>query len=174
MRRHLCQKERSVQKLQGYRNNSWTHWRDWPNLEVLKQLIMIIIKHWVKKNNQRVHGEIKNQGGERGEWENSFFLFFGHTRSIWKFRLELQLPAHTTATATADLSHHHSLTHWARPGIKPASSWKLVGFLTYWATAGTPIKILYRRMLANLCRKNNRNFKIIVIINVIINSGKYH
>ena len=34
-------------------------------------------------------------------------------------------------------SHTRSLTHWTRPGIKPASSWILVGFLTHWATIGT-------------------------------------
>ena len=31
-----------------------------------------------------------------------------------------------------------SLTHWAGPGIKPASSWILVGFTNLWATTGTP------------------------------------
>ena len=31
-----------------------------------------------------------------------------------------------------------SLTHWVRPGIKPASSWMLVGFINHWATTGTP------------------------------------
>ena len=31
-----------------------------------------------------------------------------------------------------------SLTHWVRPGIKPASSWFLVGFVNCWATKGTP------------------------------------
>ena len=52
---------------------------------------------------------------------------------------ELQLPAYATATATQDPSHicdlYHSsrcesLTHWARPGIEPESSWILVGFVT--------------------------------------------
>ena len=62
--------------------------------------------------------------------------------------LELQLPACATATATPDPSHicdlHHtahgnrSLTHWAKPGIELTSSWTLVGFLTHWATMGTP------------------------------------
>ena len=37
--------------------------------------------------------------------------------------------AYATATAT-----QNCLMHWARPGIKPASSWTLVGFLTSWAT----------------------------------------
>ena len=33
-----------------------------------------------------------------------------------------------------------SLTHWVRPGIKPATSWFLVGFANHCATMGTPIK----------------------------------
>ena len=61
---------------------------------------------------------------------------------------ELQLPAYTTATATPDLScvrantiahvNAGSLTHWVRPGIEPAFSWIIVGFITHWATRGTP------------------------------------
>ena len=61
---------------------------------------------------------------------------------------ELQLLAYTTAIAMWDLSHvcdlQHSsgntrpLTHWAKPGIKPASSWILVGFVNCWATKRTP------------------------------------
>ena len=44
-------------------------------------------------------------------------------------------PSATYATAC---SNARSLTHWGRPGIKPASSWTLVGFLTRWTTTGTP------------------------------------
>ena len=44
--------------------------------------------------------------------------------------------------AAAGLCHSHSnvgsLTQWARPGIGPASSWILVGFITHWATMETP------------------------------------
>ena len=53
---------------------------------------------------------------------------------------ELQPLAYTIAAATPDLSliydlHHSSgntrfLTHWARSGIQPLSSWILVGFTT--------------------------------------------
>ena len=60
---------------------------------------------------------------------------------------ELQLPAYTTATATQDPncvcslhtahSNARSLTHWAGPGIKYASSWILVAFVTCWAPMGT-------------------------------------
>ena len=63
--------------------------------------------------------------------------------------LELELPAYATATAMLDLSHIYNplqfvamlnpLTYWAKPGIKPTSSWILVGFLTHWATRGTPV-----------------------------------
>ena len=31
-----------------------------------------------------------------------------------------------------------SLTHWARPRIKPTSSWILVRFVNHWAMMGTP------------------------------------
>ena len=53
---------------------------------------------------------------------------------------EIQLPAYTTAMAMPDpnyfcnLHDSHSnaryLTHWAGPGIEPASSWILVGIVT--------------------------------------------
>ena len=33
-------------------------------------------------------------------------------------------------TATYTIAHTRSLTHWMRPGIKPASSWVLAGFVT--------------------------------------------
>ena len=35
----------------------------------------------------------------------------------------------TSATDTSAHSNARSLTHWVRPGIKPASSWILVGFI---------------------------------------------
>ena len=47
----------------------------------------------------------------------------------------------TSATCTTAHSNTGSLTHWARPGIEPASSWFLVDFVNLWATKGTP-KIL--------------------------------
>ena len=31
-----------------------------------------------------------------------------------------------------------SFTHWSRPGIEPASSWILVGFINHWAMTRTP------------------------------------
>ena len=65
---------------------------------------------------------------------------------------ELHLPVCVTATAMPDLGciciphrslwNHQilntgSLTHWISPGMKPIL-WILVGFLTRWATMGTP------------------------------------
>ena len=75
----------------------------------------------------------------------SFFSFLGpHLQHMEVPRLgvksELQVSAYTTATATSDLScicdlHYSSRqcrspTHWARPGIEPASSWILVRFVS--------------------------------------------
>ena len=55
-------------------------------------------------------------------------------------KLELQLLAYATATATADLSRVWTYTtahsnagssnHWVRPGIEPATLWFLVGFVS--------------------------------------------
>ena len=44
------------------------------------------------------------------------------------------------ASATYTTAHGNagSLTHLARPGIKPATSWFLVGFINHCATMGTP------------------------------------
>ena len=63
-------------------------------------------------------------------------------------KLELQLPAYSTSTATWNLSliwayttadsNARFLTLWAKPGIEPASSWILFSFITHWAIMGTP------------------------------------
>ena len=49
-------------------------------------------------------------------------------------KLELQLPACTTVTATSVTyttvhGNTRSLTHWLRPGIEPTTSWFLVGLV---------------------------------------------
>ena len=70
-----------------------------------------------------------------------FFLFLGpHLRHVEVPRLgvesELQLPASAKATASQDPSHVCDLQHSSQqlqipdPGIKPASSWILVGFVS--------------------------------------------
>ena len=46
-------------------------------------------------------------------------------------------------TYTTAQGNDGSLTHWARPGIEPASSWTLVRFLTHWATMGTPVIVYF-------------------------------
>ena len=44
------------------------------------------------------------------------------------------------ASSTYTTAHGNagSLTHWARPGIEPVSSWMLVRFANLWARTGTP------------------------------------
>ena len=44
-----------------------------------------------------------------------------------------------SANYTAAHGNTGFLTHWARPGIAPKSSWIPVWFITYWTTTGTPI-----------------------------------
>ena len=74
-----------------------------------------------------------------------FFSFLG--LHLWHMEVprpgvewELQLPGYTIATATQDpsscatyttaQSNARSLTHWARPGMEPATSWFPVGFVS--------------------------------------------
>ena len=44
-------------------------------------------------------------------------------------------------------SNAWSLTKWARPGIKPKSSWILVGFVNCWAMTGTLKRVLFFKNL---------------------------
>ena len=44
----------------------------------------------------------------------------------------------TAATYTTAHGDTESLTHWSRPGIKPETSWFLVGFVNHCTTMGTP------------------------------------
>ena len=90
--------------------------------------------------------------------EHLFFCFLGlHLRHMEAPKLgvesELQLPAYTRVTATPDPNHvcdlHHSsrnarsLTHWAKPGIKPETSWFIVVICFYCTTMGTAFFLIY-------------------------------
>ena len=44
-----------------------------------------------------------------------------------------------------------SITHWARPGIKPASSRILVRFINCWATKGTPELFSNKNKFLKIC-----------------------
>ena len=109
---------------------------------------------------------------------HSFFFFSFLGWHLWYIeisrlggKLELQLQAYATATAMPDpwaksatyttaQGNSGSFTHWRRPGIQPASSRMLVGYLTGWATTETPQRIFGRCLscarswewLTNTCR----------------------
>ena len=54
-------------------------------------------------------------------------------------KLELQLPAYTTAKATGDPNHICDLhCSSGQCQTEPTPSWILVGFITHWDTTGTP------------------------------------
>ena len=58
------------------------------------------------------------------------FVFLGpHPRHTEVARLGVELELQLLAYATAH-GNARSLTHWSRPGIEPASSWMVVGFVT--------------------------------------------
>ena len=56
------------------------------------------------------------------------------------------------ASVTYTTAHDNagSLTHWARPGIRPASLWILVGSINHWATMRTPRSPISESYMASL------------------------
>jgi len=60
------------------------------------------------------------------------------------------------ASATYTTAHGNagSLTHWARAGTKPATSWFLVGFVNHCATTGTPHVSFLSRVLSRYMPKS--------------------
>ena len=84
----------------------------------------------------------------------SFFFFFFFFRALGPSAVYISSQARGGIRAVATGQSHSqlassvtyvaaqgnagSLTHWARLGIKPASSWILVGFLNPWATMEIP------------------------------------
>ena len=93
------------------------------------------------------------------------FLFFigPHLRHMevprLGVKLELQLSAYATDTAMPDPRHIGDIcpSLWqcrilnplSEARDQPASSWILVGFLTHWATTGTPIILFFKLPLCN-------------------------
>ena len=74
-----------------------------------------------------------------------FFSFFlGPHLGIWKFSGQGLNQTYYCQIRPASSNHStacintRSLTHWARPGMEPISSWTLVELFTSWATVGTP------------------------------------
>ena len=68
------------------------------------------------------------------------FILFHYSYSSYYFcsgpqqcRTRVMSATYTTAQGDA-----RSSTHWARPGIKPASKWLLARFVSHWAMMGTP------------------------------------
>ena len=63
---------------------------------------------------------------------------------------ELQQRHIQAASSTYTTAHGDAriLTHWARPGIKPSTSWFLVGFVNHCTMMGTPNNILFVKINA--------------------------
>ena len=88
------------------------------------------------------------------------FSFYSLTHGLWKFPgqglnrscscrptpqpQQCRIRA-SSATYTTAHSNSGSLIHWARPGIKLATSWFLVRFLNHCVTTGTPPPSAYKQ-----------------------------
>ena len=123
-----------------------------------------IEKSWVDRVKTLAYGG--RSGPECLEWNAFIYLLiysFIYFRAANAAYGSSQARGWIVATA-AGLCHSHSnveskqhlrltsqvtamwdpLTHWARPGIEPMSPWVLVGFVTHWATTGTPGTMLLK------------------------------
>jgi len=121
-------------------HSSWQNWILNPLIETMDQIIIFM-----------------DTSQFRYCWattRTAFFFFQGCTHEVPRLGVEseLQLPTYTTAqscsccwptpqaqqsqiratseTYTTAQGNAGSLTHWARPGIEPASSWILVRFIS--------------------------------------------
>ena len=74
-----------------------------------------------------------------------------HSHSPSNTGSELRLQSTPEAHGSA-----RSLTCWARPGIEPSSLWILVGFVSRWATMGTPHNTFWHRGKSNWWRKDSQ------------------
>ena len=63
-------------------------------------------------------------------------------------------------TYTTAQGNTGSLTHCARAGIEPATSWFLVGFVNHCAKTGTPEKRFSNETRKCLKKKKNKNHKL--------------
>ena len=68
-----------------------------------------------------------------GGWIRDAAANLHHSHSNMGSRAKLHQQPAPQVIATLDL-----LTHRVRLGIKPGTSWKVVGFITHWATMGMP------------------------------------
>ena len=59
-------------------------------------------------------------------------------------------------TYTTAHGNVRSLTQWTRPGMEPATSWLLAGFVNHWATMGT----MKRRIIFKKDKKNGNIYSI--------------
>ena len=82
----------------------------------------------------------------------------------------------TSATCTTAHSNVGSLTYWERPGIEPASSRILVGFVNHWATTGTPSPAFFHFIRSSKYRVGSFFFFLIarhLVFKTIFNNDFY-
>ena len=91
--------------------------------------------NWTFGLYRRIHGKEKGSKETAGKTcpviQQPLFIYFGLFRAA---------PQHTEVPRLGVQSELKlpALTHGAKSGIEPASSWMLVGFTNHWATMATP------------------------------------
>ena len=94
-----------------------------------------------------------------------FFLLFRDTPMIYGSSWAKGQIGTTAADLYHSQSNAGSLTHWARPGVEPASSWILVRFLTT-VTMGTPCKLILSLELTQLNWVGGGDYRQLHLLNI--------
>ena len=126
------------------------------------------------KNKLQFYIQLCYHSNARVKWRYSFYLFIF---VFWFFRASPTAYGSSQArggigaasvTYTTAHGNARSLTHWARPGIKPASSWILVRFFNYWATTGILKMLFLKIQFRSSCRgavvNESRNHEVAGLI----------
>ena len=126
-----------------------------PDLKMYKAVVLKIVWYWCQNNHADQWNRIQFYKYKKLVLF-CFVAFLGP--NLWHMEVprpgvesELQLLAYTTATAH---SNAKSLTHWAKPGIEPTSSWILVSFITAEPQQELPKNWFFNKVLTAIQWKN--------------------
>ena len=121
---HLKPRKEHFKKLdQDPDKEQWLR-KYFPNHIIIAFFFFFCLLSFVFSGLYSQHMEVPNVGG----------LIRAVAASLW---LQWGIRA-VSMTYTTAQGNSRSLTHWARPGIKPAAPWFPVRFVNHWATTGTP------------------------------------
>ena len=128
----------------------WTCYFSWVFTQKLELLDHMLYSDFLSSNTANLissskissidyFGFFSFQGPSCGMWN---FPGEGSNQSCWPMPWQCRIRAMSAIYTTAH-SNAGYIIHWWRPGIKPTSSWFLIGFVNHWSLKGTPLLIFF-------------------------------